>query len=71
MTFTAIVLQAGEAPSIGAGALVFMLVSMGGVVALTVWCFYRILTTRDHFDPDGTGPARTPVAGEAERRKDS
>jgi hypothetical protein len=71
MTFSAIVIQAGGVAGIGVGALVFMLVSMGSVVALTGWCFYRILTTRDHFDPDGTGPARTPVSGEAERRKGS
>ncbi|HUD95907.1 MAG TPA: hypothetical protein VMO24_00085 [Woeseiaceae bacterium] len=39
-------------------ALVFMLVSVCGVVALVVWCYYRVLTTprppaagADHEDP--------------------
>jgi hypothetical protein len=53
------------AAGIGAGALAFMLVSMGSVTILTVWCFYRILVTRRHFDPDGTGPGHAPVKGEA------
>lgn len=45
---------------------VFMLTSMGAVTALAVWCFTRILTGKAHFDPDGTGPARAPVKGEAD-----
>jgi hypothetical protein len=40
---------------------------MGSVLLLTAWCFTRILRGRDHFDPDGTGPARSPVPGEVER----
>jgi hypothetical protein len=54
----------GREGGISAGALAFMLTSMGLVVALTIWCFARILRTKEHFDPDGTGPARTPVQGE-------
>jgi hypothetical protein len=58
-------IQAAD-PGIGPGALAFMLLSMGAVTALTAWCFYRVLTTRRHFDPDGTGPARPPVPGKVE-----
>ncbi|MGH7457806.1 MAG: hypothetical protein ACREKN_01825 [Longimicrobiaceae bacterium] len=47
-------------------ALVFMLVSVGAVTALAIWCFVRILGKPEHFDPDGTGPARSPVAGEVD-----
>ncbi len=54
---------------IGPYALTFMLVSMGAVTALTAWCYYRILSTRTHFDPDGTGPAHAPVPGEVEREE--
>lgn len=42
---------------------VFMLVSMGAVITLTAWCYTRILRTRKHFDPDGTGPASPPISG--------
>lgn len=42
---------------------IFMLVSMGSATALTVWCFWRILRAKEHFDPDGTGPAHPPVQG--------
>jgi hypothetical protein len=54
---------------IGPYALVFMLTSMGAVTMLTVWCFWRILSTRRHFDPDGTGPAHAPVPGQLEQRE--
>jgi hypothetical protein len=66
MTWLAIVQAAEAAPSaegISTGALIFMLTCMGLVTAMTVWSFYRVLTTRKHFDPDGTGPARPPVRG--------
>jgi heme/copper-type cytochrome/quinol oxidase subunit 2 len=46
---------------------IFMLAAMGAVIALTAWCFWRISRTRQHFDPDGTGPARPPVPGKVER----
>jgi hypothetical protein len=52
---------------IGPVALTFMLLSMGTVTLLAAWCFTRILSGRRHFDPDGTGPAHSPVAGEVER----
>jgi hypothetical protein len=51
--------RTGEA--IGPGALAFMGISMGAVAALTAWCFVRVLRTRRHFDPDGTGPATPPI----------
>jgi hypothetical protein len=52
---------------LGTFALIFMLISMGAVITLTTWCFWRILRTRQHFDPDGTGPARAPVKGKVDR----
>jgi hypothetical protein len=73
MTTTIVLLQAADAAAaatrqgIGPGALAFMLTCMGSVLLLTAWCFTRILRGRDHFDPDGTGPARSPVPGEVER----
>jgi hypothetical protein len=67
MTIITLILQGTEATGIGVGALVFMLASMGAVIGLTSWCFYRILSTKRHFDPDGTGPARSPVPGETEQ----
>lgn len=45
------------------GALVFMLFCMAAVTGLVAWCFARIMSTKDHFDPDGTGPAHPPVPG--------
>ncbi|CAN5747243.1 hypothetical protein BH23GEM6_BH23GEM6_12570 [soil metagenome] len=57
------------AGGLGPFAWVFMLGSMGAVTTLAVWCFTRVLTTRKHFDPDGTGPARPPVVGEVEQKK--
>jgi len=73
MTIIALILaQQVEAavagPELGPGALAFMLVSMGSVATLTVWCFWRILATRRHFDPDGTGPEKPPVKGRVERK---
>ncbi len=61
--------EARAAGGLGPFAWVFMLVSMGAVTTLTAWCFYRVLSTRDHFDPDGTGPAHAPVPGEIEQKK--
>ena len=29
------------------GGLGFLLLAWGGITVLTVWCFYRILATRD------------------------
>lgn len=45
---------------------IFMLTSMGAVTWLAVWCYSRILRGKEHFDPDGTGPAHSPVPGEAD-----
>jgi hypothetical protein len=56
------------APSLGTGALAFMLISMAAVTTLTAWCFTRIVRGRRHFDPDGTGPAHSPVPGEVDRQ---
>ena len=51
-------------------SLAFMLVSMGLVTLLTVWAYSRILRTKRHFDPDGTGPAHSPVPGRTERPRE-
>lgn len=59
-------LQAAAPLELTAGTVAFMLVSMGAVTALTVWCFSRILKGKRHFDPDGTGPAHSPVQGSVE-----
>jgi hypothetical protein len=48
-----------------AGAIVFWLASWAFVLGLTGFCFARILRLRRHHDPDGTGPAKPPVAGGA------
>lgn len=58
-----------EVVELDAFSWTLMLVSMGSVTLLTVWCFYRILTGRQHFDPDGTGPQSPPVPGRLESRK--
>lgn len=34
-------------------ALIFMLVSVTGVIALAGWCYYRVLTTPPPDRPDG------------------
>jgi len=68
MLFLLQVEPGGGTDGIGGGALVFMLVSMGAVITLTVWCFRRIIQTRKHLDPDGTGPDRPPVPGKYDRR---
>jgi hypothetical protein len=71
MALAMALLQAGDAIPVNAEmtsfAWIFMLGSMGAVTALTIWCFARVLTTRRHFDPDGTGPAHPPVPGEVDR----
>lgn len=72
MTVAALMIQQTSAEARAAGgldsfALFFMLLSMGAVTALAIWCFWRILRGQQHFDPDGTGPAHAPVAGEVER----
>ncbi|MEX0912457.1 MAG: hypothetical protein WD737_13400 [Gemmatimonadota bacterium] len=73
MMTIAATIQAAEAagtsaPGIGPGALAFMLISMGLVTGLLAWCLTRVLGTKQHFDPDGTGPAQPPVPGEAEQK---
>lgn len=51
------------AGGLDAFAWAFMLISMGAVTLLAAWCFWRILRGKEHFDPDGTGPAHSPVEG--------
>lgn len=69
MTALALALQAqavldGE---LTAFSITFMLASMGAVTLLAGWCFARILRGKRHFDPDGTGPAHSPVPGKVDR----
>ncbi len=49
------------------GAILFMVLSWLFVLGLTAFSFARILTLRRHHDPDGTGPAKPPLPGSAER----
>ena len=49
------------------GAILFMALSWAFVLSLTGFCFLRILTLRRHHDPDGTGPAKPPLAGSVEK----
>ena len=70
-TILALAVQASPAAEGTAGGLTtfswsFMLISMGVVTLLTVYCFSRVIATKKHFDPDGTGPARPPIAGDVE-----
>ena len=55
------------AQGLTAFAWTFMLVSMAAVTVFTIWSFARILSGKDHFDPDGTGPASPPVPGRVDR----
>ena len=48
-------------------AIVFWLASWAFVLGLTVFCFARILRLRRHHDPDGTGPAKPPPPGAADK----
>ncbi|MBI4543707.1 MAG: hypothetical protein HY703_00750 [Gemmatimonadetes bacterium] len=59
---------AAAAAGLSAGALAFMLLSIGMVTALTLYCFWRVLQRKEHIDPDGTGPAEPPIAGAVEER---
>lgn len=43
------------------GALIFFLLSWIFVLGLTGWAYSRILSGKQHFDPDGIGPAEPPV----------
>lgn len=42
------------------GAMIFMAGSWAFVLGLTFWSFYRLLTHKQHQDPDGIGPAVPP-----------
>lgn len=43
------------------GAMVFMALSWIFVLGLMAWAYSKILTTKQHFDPDGIGPEAPPV----------
>lgn len=70
MNFALILIQSVDpmaAVEMTTGALVFMLACMAAVTGLVAWCFARILRTKEHFDPDGTGPAHSPVPGREDK----
>jgi len=46
-------------------AIFFMAASWTMVIGLFVWSFSRVLRTKQHHDPDGTGPTEPPVEGRA------
>jgi hypothetical protein len=71
MIVLSLILQESSAVERAAGgltplSLAFMVVSMTAVTWLAVWCYSRILRGKEHFDPDGTGPAHSPVPGKAD-----
>ncbi|HYC78131.1 MAG TPA: hypothetical protein VEI02_10940 [Planctomycetota bacterium] len=49
-----------QAPGLNAGGVAFMLISVGFVVGLVAWCFYKVLTVpdpeREAVPPAGLGP---------------
>jgi len=53
------------------GAILFLVSSWTFVLGLTGYCFVRILLLRRHHDPDGTGPAKPPLAGSVARKESS
>lgn len=55
--------QLDTAQGLTAFGWTFMLLSMGAVTTFTIWSFARIMRGKAHFDPDGTGPAHSPVPG--------
>ena len=50
------------------GAVVMMIISWSFVLGLMSWSFWRILHAKEHFDPDGIGPAVPPEGGRVESR---
>lgn len=50
-------------------AIVFMAGSWAFVLGLTFWAFYKLLQDKQHFDPDGIGPAVPPKPAETEQPK--
>lgn len=50
-------------------AIVFMTLSWGFVLGLTIWSFAKILRHQEHHDPDGIGPASPPVSGLKDRQE--
>lgn len=49
-------------------AIAFMAGSWTVVLSLVAWSFYRLLTNKKHFDPDGIGPESPPAPGRAQKR---
>jgi hypothetical protein len=48
------------------GAIIFMALSWAFVLGLMGWSWSKMLSKKEHFDPDGIGPAEPPVAGAAD-----
>ena len=49
------------------GAMLFMGGSWAFVLGLTFWSFAKMMRQKQHFDPDGDGPAVPPKKGAAEK----
>ncbi len=50
------------------GAIAFMAGSWIVVLSLVAWSYYRLLTDKKHFDPDGIGPEVPPVPPHGKRK---
>lgn len=51
-----------------ARAVLFLLLSWTLVLGMLGWAYARILRGKQHFDPDGIGPAVPPEGGRYDRR---
>ena len=51
--------------------VIFLVISWTFVLGLVFWTFKRLLSDqgKQHFDPDGVGPAAPPAKGRAEGKK--
>ncbi len=51
--------------------VIFLTISWTFVLGLVFWTFRRLLSDqgKQHFDPDGVGPASPPAKGRAEGKK--
>ncbi len=49
------------------GAIIFMALSWTFVLGLTSWSFYKLLTLKQHHDPDGIGPASPSEPGHGKK----
>ncbi len=50
------------------GAIIFMAISWTFVLGLMAWSYRKIMRSKDHFDPDGTGPQKPPIRSKLEKK---